>query len=96
MREAKIIDQFDKEDSFDRLFPNQDEHSGKGFGNLIALPMQGKARENNNTIFLNPENNLLPVDDQWELLKNIQKISLLYSHEVASPLLVYHIGQCQP
>ena len=78
LREAKIIDQFDKEDSFDRLFPNQDEHSGKGFGNLIALPMQGKARENNNTIFLNPENNLLPVDDQWELLKNIQKISIAH------------------
>jgi superfamily II DNA or RNA helicase len=75
LREAKIIDQLAKEDSFDRLFPNQDEHSGKGFGNLIALPMQGKARENNNTIFLNPKNNLLPVDDQWELLKNIKKIS---------------------
>lgn len=76
LREAKIIDQFAKEDSFDRLFPNQDEHSGKGFGNLIALPMQGKARENNNTIFLNPKNNLLPVDDQWELLINVQKISI--------------------
>ncbi|MFH1187237.1 MAG: DEAD/DEAH box helicase family protein [bacterium] len=78
LREAKIIDQFAKEDSFDRLFPNQDEHSGKGFGNLIALPMQGKARENNNTIFLNPENNLLPIDDQWELLKNVQKISIAH------------------
>lgn len=76
LREAKIIDQFAKEDSFDRLFPNQDEHSGKGFGNLIALPMQGKARENNNTIFLNPENKLLPFSDQWELLKNICKISI--------------------
>ncbi|MDO8667888.1 MAG: DEAD/DEAH box helicase family protein [bacterium] len=78
LREAKIIDQFAKEDSFDRLFPNQDEHSGKGFGNLIALPVQGKARENNNTIFLNPENGLLPIDDQWELLKNIKKISIAH------------------
>lgn len=73
LREAKIIDQFAKEDSFDRLFPNQDEHSGKGFGNLIALPMQGRARENNNTIFLNPENNLSPIDNQWELLRNAKK-----------------------
>ena len=76
LREAKIIDQFAKEDSFDRLFPNQDEHSGKGFGNLIALPMQGKARENNNTIFLNPSNGLLPYNDQWEFLKQTAKTSI--------------------
>jgi len=63
LREAKIIDQFAKEDSFDRLFPNQDEHSGKGFGNLIALPLQGKARENNNTIFLDANNDLSPFSD---------------------------------
>ena len=76
LREAKIIDQFAKEDSFDRLFPNQDELSGKGFGNLIALPMQGKARENNNTIFLDPENELLPFDDQWEILQSVDKVPL--------------------
>jgi hypothetical protein len=31
---------FDKDSSFDRLFPNQDSLSGKGLGNLIALPNQ--------------------------------------------------------
>jgi len=76
LRDAKIIDQFSKEDSFDRLFPNQDEHSGKGFGNLIALPLQGKARENNNTVFLNPNNNLIPFDDQWDFLSKIKKVSI--------------------
>lgn len=75
LREAKIIDQFEKEDSFDRLFPNQDILSGKGFGNLIALPLQGKTRQENNTVFLDPENNLAPYPDQWELLQNIQKIT---------------------
>ena len=30
LREAIIISPFDKEPSFDRLFPNQDFHSGKG------------------------------------------------------------------
>lgn len=84
LREAKIIDQFAKEDSFDRLFPNQDEHSGKGFGNLIALPMQGKARENNNTIFLNPKNKLLPIGDQWELLRNVSKISIAHLDKLYS------------
>ncbi len=75
LREIKIIDLFDKEDSFDRLFPNQDTLSGKGFGNLIALPLQGKARKNDNTIFLDTENNLSPVEDQWKLLQNIKRIS---------------------
>lgn len=36
---SEIISPFDKNSNFDRLFPNQDSHSGKGFGNLIALPI---------------------------------------------------------
>jgi len=46
LREASIISHFEKEPSFDRLFPNQDFHSGKGLGNLIALPLNGKAIQN--------------------------------------------------
>jgi hypothetical protein len=75
LREAGIIDPFSKEDSFDRLFPNQDVLSGKGFGNLIALPLYGKARENNNTVFLDPKNNLKPCVDQWNVLQNVKKVS---------------------
>jgi hypothetical protein len=30
--------------SYDRLFPNQDFLPAKGFGNLIALPLQGRCR----------------------------------------------------
>ena len=37
LRHSGIISHFEKEPSFDRLFPNQDYHSGKGMGNLIAL-----------------------------------------------------------
>ena len=55
LREASIISPFEKEPSFDRLFPNQDFHSGKGLGNLIALPLNGKALQNNNSAFLNPD-----------------------------------------
>ena len=40
LKETGIISAFDKEASFDRLFPNQDILSGKGLGNLIALPLQ--------------------------------------------------------
>lgn len=85
LKEAEIIGQFDKEDSFDRLFPNQDFLSGKGFGNLIVLPLQGQARKSNNTVFLDPENELEPYQDQWNFLLHVEKIPLdkldqLYQH----------------
>lgn len=38
--------------------------------------MQGKARKNNNTIFLDPSNGLLPYNDQWEFLKQTAKASI--------------------
>jgi superfamily II DNA or RNA helicase len=76
LREIKIIDQFDKEDSFDRLFPNQDHLSGKGLGNLIALPLQGQSRKLNNTIFLDPANDFAPYSDQWQFLLKIRKIPI--------------------
>lgn len=74
IKESKNVDDFDKAESFDRLFPNQDYHTGKGLGNLIALPLQGKYRTQNNSIFLDLDNNFEPVDDQWELLNSVQKI----------------------
>ena len=76
LKEAKIIDQFEKEDSFDRLFPNQDNLSGKGFGNLIALPLQGQARKAGNSIFLDLNNNFEPFEDQWEFLNKIERVPL--------------------
>jgi len=82
LKEAEIIDQFEKAESFDRLFPNQDMLSGKGFGNLIALPFQGEAKKNNNTIFLDPDNPLSPFTDQWELLQKIQRIPTIRLDEL--------------
>jgi hypothetical protein len=76
LREAKIIDQFEKEDAFDRLFPNQDMHSGEGFGNLIALPLQGESRNAGNSIFLDWKNNFERFVDQWEFLSKIEKVPL--------------------
>ncbi len=74
LRHSNIISYFEKEPSFDRLFPNQDYHSGKGMGNLIALPLQGKSLENGNSCFTNPDT-LEPYPDQWEYLENIKKVS---------------------
>lgn len=75
LKEAKIIDQFEKEDAFDKLFPNQDVHSGEGFGNLIALPLQGESRNAGNTIFLNWEKDLGPIADQWKYLAKVEKVA---------------------
>ena len=41
--------------SYDRFFPNQDTMPIGGFGNLIALPLQRKARENGNSVFVDRE-----------------------------------------
>ena len=40
-------------DSYDRFFPNQDTLPQGGFGNLIALPLQKKARDQGNSVFVN-------------------------------------------
>lgn len=72
--ETGVFSLFDKSSSFDRMFPNQDFLSGKGFGNLIALPLYKKTFEQGNSCFIDIEN-LEPIQDQWFFLKNIQKIS---------------------
>ena len=76
LRASRNIDEFDKDDSFDRLFPNQDFLSGKGLGNLIALPLQGQSRKDGNTVFLDPEQGLGPAADQWEFLTRIARASV--------------------
>ena len=59
--------------SYDRFFPNQDTLPKGGFGNLIALPLQKAARENNNSIFINEH--FQPIADQWAFLASIQRLS---------------------
>ena len=59
--------------SYDRIFPNQDRLPEGGFGNLIALPMQGRARKGGNSIFVNED--FIPLDDQWTYLETIEKVS---------------------
>lgn len=59
--------------SYDRFFPSQDTMPLGGFGNLIALPLQRKARENGNSVFV--DDNLRPHDDQWAYLSSLPRIS---------------------
>jgi superfamily II DNA or RNA helicase len=74
LKECQIIDAFAKEDSFDRIFPNQDFLSGKGLGNLIALPLQGESRKHGNSVFVDPENDFSPFPDQWDILQRIEHV----------------------
>lgn len=77
LEQSGAFSSFDKSSSFDRLFPNQDFLSGKGFGNLIALPLFKPTFEKGNSCFVNPET-FEPIADQWCFLKNIQKVSADY------------------
>jgi len=74
LRESSIISHFEKEPSFDRLFPNQDFHSGKGLENLIALPLNGKALINNNSAFINPMD-FEPYSNQHNIIGSFQKLT---------------------
>ncbi|MFC5401426.1 TOTE conflict system archaeo-eukaryotic primase domain-containing protein [Cohnella soli] len=60
-------------DSYDRLFPNQDTLPKGGFGNLIALPLQGGARKSGNSVFV--DHNFEPYEDQWRFLSSVGKMT---------------------
>jgi len=62
--------------SYDRMFPNQDFIAPDMLGNLIALPLHFKSRNENKTVFINLDT-LQPYINQWEILQNVQKISEL-------------------
>jgi superfamily II DNA or RNA helicase len=51
-----------------------------GLGNLVALPLQGNARKNGNSVFVNEY--FEPFRDQWEYLLNISKLSAFALEEI--------------
>ncbi|TCN57626.1 DEAD/DEAH box helicase [Flavobacterium circumlabens] len=75
LEQSGAFSMFDKSSSFDRLFPNQDFLSGKGLGNLIALPFFKPAMKKGNSCFINPDT-FEPIDNQWLFLNNIERVSL--------------------
>lgn len=74
--------------SYDRFFPNQDTLPEGGLGNLVALPLQGVARHQGNSVFVDEHFNAF--SNQWNVLANIQKMPqadidlLLQKHIVPS------------
>lgn len=84
--------------SYDRLFPNQDTLPKGGFGNLIALPLQKKPREQGFSEFVDEQ--FAPFADQWSFLASMQimrredidAVTLLATGQV-HPLDVAFIGE---
>ena len=68
--------------SYDRFFPNQDFMPAGGFGNLVALPLQGRARKEGNSVFVN--NDFEPFADQWAYLQDMKKMSVAEVERLAS------------
>lgn len=60
-------------ETFDRMLPAQSTIPEGGFGNLIALPFQGKAQRKGNSVFV--DERFEPFPDQWLYLSQIQLIS---------------------
>ncbi|WP_298954265.1 DEAD/DEAH box helicase [uncultured Nonlabens sp.] len=83
--QAEIFSVFDKNTSFDRLFPNQDYLSGKGLGNLIALPLQGNNILQGNSCFINPET-FEPYTNQWDFIKEIQRVPIALLNQIYNKL----------
>ena len=74
LEQSGAYSMFDKSSSFDRLFPNQDFLSGKGLGNLIALPLFKPALKKGNSCFIKPET-FEPYPDQCQFLKEIERVT---------------------
>lgn len=67
--------------TYDRMFPNQDFVPNGGLGNLIALPLQGRARREGNSVFV--DENFDPYPDQWLYLSGVKRLSTQKLNEFA-------------
>lgn len=65
--------------SYDRMLPAQDKMPAGGLGNLIALPLQGRARRDGNSAFIDEEWNVIP--DPWKLMRAVKKNSRQFVEE---------------
>ena len=53
-----------------------------GFGNLIALPLQRKAREAGNSVFIGGDGR--PHEDQWAFLSSLPRLSADAARDIAA------------
>ncbi len=72
INEAAALNKTITFDAFDRMLPAQSTIPEGGFGNLIALPFQGRAQQEGNSVFVDEQ--FEPLPDQWLFLSRIQLI----------------------
>ncbi len=77
--------------SYDRLFPAQDFLPKAGFGNLIALPLQGDCRRRGTTEFLDPAT-LKPWEDQWAFLSSVARLTPEAATSIVDSLRPVEVG----
>lgn len=63
--------------AYDRLFPTQDSVVPGGFGNAVALPLQGRALQVGATVFV--DEGFHQYEDQWAFLSHVGRMT---AHEV--------------
>jgi TOTE conflict system primase-like protein len=69
-----ILDEIDSPNT--EIFPKQDSINKKNsYGNFINAPLFGKLIPEVKTIFIHEDSSLQPYEDQWELLKSIERNS---------------------
>lgn len=68
--------------SYDRFFPNQDFMPAGGLGNLVALPLQGRARKKGNSVFV--DDDFVPYTDQWFYLQGMKKMTSVEVEKLVS------------
>lgn len=64
---------------YDRMIPAQDSMSKGGLGNLIALPLQGRALKDGNSAFI--DENWNAYSNQWNILWSKPKLSQVFIEE---------------
>lgn len=78
-------------EAYDRLFPTQSTIPEGGFGNLIALPFQGQAQRQLNSVFV--DDDFIAFPDQWRFLSAISKVSTRLAQEIASSAIDGPLGR---
>jgi hypothetical protein len=57
------------------IFPKQDCLTGNcNFGNFVNAPLFGRLVPQGRTVFVDPENGLRVISDQWSLLESVQRV----------------------
>jgi superfamily II DNA or RNA helicase len=84
--------------SYDRLFPSQDVHTGRGVGNLIAAPLNRTRALHGTTLFLDPAT-LEPFTDQFGYLSSIARLShndvATLARKLPNPQIGQHVRTLQ-